>query len=90
MPVLKPRSRMISIRLSEEEYFELRRLCAVTGARSVSDLARDALHLVLGRPRSAVETGSQMEEFLSQMNSLNQKVERLTAELSVAKATAKE
>jgi uncharacterized protein involved in tellurium resistance len=32
MTVQNPRSRTISIRLSEEEYLGLKRLCAITGA----------------------------------------------------------
>ena len=47
MKVLKPRSRMISIRLSEEEYEGLCRLSAMTGAHSLSDLARNAMRLFL-------------------------------------------
>lgn len=38
---------MISIRLSEEEYEGLCRLSAVTGAHSLSDLARNAMRLFL-------------------------------------------
>jgi hypothetical protein len=47
MKVLKPRSRMISIRLSEEEHDGLCRLSTVTGAHSLSDLARNAIRLFL-------------------------------------------
>src|SRR5579884_3922433 len=47
MTVYKPRSRMISIRLSDEEYIGLKRLCVVRGARSVSDLARLAMSSML-------------------------------------------
>jgi hypothetical protein len=47
MKVLKPRSRMISIRLSEEEHDALCRLSAVTSAHSLSDLARNAMRLFL-------------------------------------------
>ena len=38
---------MISVRLSDEEYTALRRLCLVTGARSVSDITRDAMRMLL-------------------------------------------
>ena len=43
MSVLKRRSRMVSFRLSEDEYIGLKNLCINEGARSVSDLARDAV-----------------------------------------------
>jgi hypothetical protein len=49
MKEIKRRSRMISVRLSEEEYAALRHLCLLTGARSVSDLTRDAMRAVLKR-----------------------------------------
>ena len=52
MSVLKPKSKMISIRLSDEEYEGLRTLCVSRGARSVSDLAREAMN----------ETGITLEE----------------------------
>ena len=47
MAILKRRSRMISFRLSEDEYASLRSLCENEGARSVSDLARDAVHRLI-------------------------------------------
>jgi hypothetical protein len=47
MSVLKRRSRMISFRVSEDEYAGLKNLCVDKGARSVSDMARDAVHLLI-------------------------------------------
>ena len=47
MAILKRRNRMISFRLSEDEYTSLRSLCENEGARSVSDLARDAVHRLI-------------------------------------------
>lgn len=43
MPVIKPRNRLVNFRLSEEEFEKLRASCALTGARSLSDFARDAV-----------------------------------------------
>ena len=45
--VFKPRNRLISFRLSEEEYESLRALCVTEGARSVSDYARSTLCQVM-------------------------------------------
>ena len=39
----------MSFRLSEDEYENLRQLCESGGARSVSDLARDAVHKFMQR-----------------------------------------
>ena len=49
MAVLKRRSRIVSIRLSEQEYQRLRSCCLNRGARSISDLARDAMQRLLAR-----------------------------------------
>lgn len=86
MPVLKPRSRMISIRLSEEEYFALRHLCSLTGARSVSDLTRDAVDTVLRRVNREDSLGSNLEEFRVGMKNLEKKVEQLEAKITMFKA----
>jgi hypothetical protein len=40
---LKKRTKLVSFRLSEEEYEQLSRACMATGARSISDFARTAL-----------------------------------------------
>ena len=86
MTVLKPRSRMISVRLSEDEYSALRRLCSASGARSVSDLTRDAMRVLLkGASREDV-LESHMDEFTAQIRNLNQKIERLAAEITSFKA----
>ena len=43
MGVLRPRTKMVSLRLSEDEYQQLVELCSVKGAHSTSDLARTAV-----------------------------------------------
>lgn len=86
MRVLRPRSRMISIRMSEEEISTLRRICAATGARSVSDLARQAMRGLLngGNPENAGDSPG--SEYFAQMKDLTQKVEKLSAEIELFKA----
>ena len=59
MSVLKRRSRMISFRVSEDEYAGLKNLCIDKGARSVSDMARDAVHRLVTNhswPNNQLET----------------------------------
>ena len=82
MTILKPRSRMISVRLSEEEYSALRRLCLVSGARSVSDLAREAMHAFLRGPGRGDLPPISANDVNTQMKSLDQKIEHLAAEFS--------
>jgi len=85
MAVLKPRSRMISVRLSDEEYTALRRLCLVTGARSVSDITRDAMRELLNGASREDAAGSHMDEFRAQMSNLDKRVEQLAAEITMIK-----
>ena len=44
MAVLKPRNRLVYFRVSEDEFQQFVQLCQKEGARSISDLARDAMH----------------------------------------------
>ena len=50
-----PKSRMISFRLSAEEYQQLRALCFSRGLRSVSEIARTAIHALLQNPAEVAE-----------------------------------
>lgn len=86
MTILKPRSRMISIRLSEDEYLGLKQLCVVTGARSVSDLTRDAMRVVLNGVNRDDVLGLRLDEFRTQLKNLDRKIDKLAAGISSFKA----
>ncbi len=86
MSVLKPRSRMISVRLSEEEFVALRRVCSLTGARSVSELTREAMRAVLRDVNRDDLLGRHLDEFRADMKSLEKKVEQLEAKITMPKA----
>ena len=86
MTVLKPRSRMISVRLSEEEYSALRGLCSLTGARSVSDLTRDAMRAFLGGTTRETVLGGHLEDWHAHMRSLDARIEQLASEIDTLKA----
>jgi Ribbon-helix-helix protein, copG family. len=77
---------MISVRLSEEEYAALRHLCSLTGARSVSDLTRDAMRSVLKRANPNGTLGDNLEEFRVGMRNLEKKVEQLEARIMLFKS----
>ena len=81
MTEIKRRSRMISVRLSEEEYTALVHLCSLTGARSVSDVARDAMRAVVMRISYDDPHGNALEEFRAGMKNLEKKVQQLEAKL---------
>jgi hypothetical protein len=79
MAVLKPRLRTISIRLSEEEFLTLKHLCSVTGARSVSDLTRDAMRVALHGVNRDDILGFRMDEFGALLKDLDRKLDQLAA-----------
>ena len=72
---------MISVRLSQEEYDSLCHLSTVTGARSLSDLTREAMRLLLNtsyRDRTLVESPVLVQ---TQMEILNRRIEELREQL---------
>ncbi len=89
MTVLKPRSRMISVRLSEDEYSALQQMCTATGARSVSDLTRDAMRALLNGHASESSTVNYIDEFRAQLSQLDQKVEVLTLLIASSRTSKK-
>ncbi len=86
MTVLKPRSRMISVRLSEDEYSALQQLCASTGARSVSDLTRDAMRTLLNGKGHENSSLSFADEFRDRLTNLDQKIEELAGLVASTRA----
>jgi hypothetical protein len=86
MAVLRPRSRTISVRLSEEEFATFRRLCVSIGARSVSDLARKAMQEILERIVLDSTPLESAGKYNVQIRNLEQKVEELAAEVALFKA----
>ena len=82
MTLLRRRDKMVSIRLSEEEFNKVREVCRVTGARSISDLARDAMRrLAAGEPvrNVAGEDGlyARVEDLDRRISHLQEQMSRL-------------
>ena len=73
MTVLKPRSRKVSVRLSEEEYVALRRICSLTSARSVSDVTREAMRAVVKDVNRDDQLGRHLDEFRAGMKNSREK-----------------
>ena len=67
---------MISFRLSEDEYASLRSMCENEGARSVSDLARDAVHRLV-RKDAQVDVEAALRTLQGRMDTLDLQVQRL-------------
>jgi hypothetical protein len=47
MAVIKPRSRLVYFRVTEDEFHRFMQLCERNGSRSISDLIRDTMHRLL-------------------------------------------
>jgi hypothetical protein len=77
------RKKMISLRLSEEEYELLKASYHTYGARNVSDLARQALHHIM--------TGSPVPkpDFAAEVAELYQRVQELESRVSLLQAREK-
>jgi Arc/MetJ-type ribon-helix-helix transcriptional regulator len=84
MTVLKTRSRMVSVRLSENEYQALRQMCSSSGARSVSDLTRSAMHALLSGTTREEMLHMRLNEFCDQMNSLGRRIEELVEKVAAS------
>jgi predicted DNA-binding protein len=82
MTLLRRRDKMVSIRLSDEEFMRVREACRTKGARSVSDLARDAIcRLVAGPAVREINgqdgLGARVEDLDHRINYLQEQVSRL-------------
>jgi hypothetical protein len=76
---------MISIRVSEDEYSSFKDLCSMTGARSVSDLARYAMSALLNGFRRRDALSISVDEFRAQVRRLDRKIEELEAGITSPK-----
>ncbi|WP_180541914.1 hypothetical protein [Nevskia soli] len=80
MAVLKRKTKMISLRLSPEEYEALRSLYRVHGSRSVSEFARTAMQRVIAEtvaPQQSLE--GRIQELNSKMALIDHDVARLVS-----------
>jgi|SRR5450631_753428 hypothetical protein len=73
------KTRMVSFRLSEEEYVRLHQICFAQGLRSVSDLARAGINMLLQQPdRATPETlESRVTETESRLRILSLEMRRI-------------
>jgi predicted transcriptional regulator len=80
MKLFNRRSRIVSIRLSDEEFLQLQRACFKKGARSLSDVTREALHqFVNGDERQANETKWGLDALVGRVKALEEKVAKVVA-----------
>jgi uncharacterized protein (DUF1778 family) len=80
MRVFKPKTRMLTIRLSEQDYQLIREASLASGARSVSDYARDSLFRTAAAGNSVLavdELQDRMEQAESEIRSLQRVLQTL-------------
>jgi hypothetical protein len=79
------RRRLISFRLSEQEYEGLQRLCAAQGARSLSDFVRSSVCMMLQtREPLEEEVACTVREFGRRADELHNLIEQLSHLLRMA------
>jgi hypothetical protein len=67
--VLKPRERLVYFRISEDEFRQFSSVCEQGGARSVSDLARNAVQRLIADGQRQRE-GNELEEKMRVLENL--------------------
>lgn len=82
MAVLKPRERLVYFRVSEDEFHQFVSVCEREGARSVSDLARNAVQRLIAecqRDREDRELTPKVEKLEKLVTELTGQVQTLAA-----------
>lgn len=77
---IESRSRMISFRLTAEEYDQVREACLAQGIRSISEMARAAIYIVLQQPVRPPENSveSRLTQIEGRLRLLSLEIEQLT------------
>jgi hypothetical protein len=83
--VLKPRERLVYFRITEDEFHQFASVCERGGARSISDLARNAVQRLIADSNRDREG----ETLAPKMQSLEKMIAEVTAQLQIL-ATLKE
>jgi hypothetical protein len=68
--VLRSRSRLVTFRLDPEEYAALRRVCVTTGARSMSEFAREAVLMNVDASGAKATLGGDLVTLTSRLQEL--------------------
>jgi hypothetical protein len=89
--LMNRRTKMVSIRLMEDEYRRLKDLCEARGARSVSDLAREALFRLLpgnGAQLAPDDLEDRVRELSQTVVRLDEQMRAMESRLAAAVAAA--
>jgi hypothetical protein len=80
------RSKMVSFRLSPEEYIRFREVCAKKGVRSISDLARVAMTIIASEEVEIDPLSDQVRDIRRQVQSLSIELDRISDVVESRKA----
>jgi hypothetical protein len=89
--VLKPRERLVYFRISEDEFRQFSSVCEQGGARSVSDLARNAVQRLIAegqREREGQELEEKMRVLEGLIAAVTEQLHLLTGKHAQANASA--
>lgn len=86
MAVLKPRERLVYFRVSEDEFRQFVSVCEQAGARSVSDLARNAVQRLIAEGQRQRD-GQELDE---KMQKLERLIAAVTEQLQLLSSQTKE
>jgi hypothetical protein len=75
------KSKMISFRLSPEEYQRLRETCELQGIRSLSDLARTAMQELIASGWQPVPLSDEVRDLRHRVRTLSLQMDRLSHKL---------
>jgi len=79
MAVLKPRERLVYFRITEDEFHQFAGVCEQAGARSISDLARNAVQRLIAEGNRNHEH----EGLAPKMQSLEKLIAEVTEQLQM-------
>jgi hypothetical protein len=77
----------VYFRVTEEEFLQLKQLCDTEGARSISDLARDAVGRMILQNGSGGEVRERLREINRVLDELNQSL-RIVNQMMTSNATS--
>jgi hypothetical protein len=87
MSIAFRRNRMISFRLSPEEYERFAKMCSERGVRSISDMARIALQKLVAGDAESDPISFEVRDLRSQIKTMANEVERLAEIVDGRKAS---
>jgi len=76
MSVIRPRTRLVYFRVSDDEFKQYGELCKTAGARSISDLARSAMERMIRE-----NTRHSSDEITERLCTLDEAIAELTGKI---------